>query len=679
MRLKIFLLVSFQLICAALFLVTSYVTKSFQSFSAQLCKSNLASLINQLDLRTSLSLNQFGSTSCRSQLQNKFQTEQLVQQQLPGNPALAIQLQHDKNNNKELDENKSLEHHQLPTNKFKQKKQNKQLQEQSASDSNRRQLHLHQLPDVDQPFTGTKQLSKKPCFTTSSFSKQKLESLNLTRSILDHDQHTQQLQHRQSEQLCADHLPANSFHRNKQQQQLIQQSFDNKMKKKQLRAFQSQLRPEPPAKAYSSMSLQQLTPSNSLESFQLPSSALLLATLVGYILVGYEHKSFQLTMQQLCLQKAQGGELCRAFPPACCTSLSLSALTLISLSFAVAWLKPFSLAWRRRRPLRNSASIPTTLTRRAAWKRSTFTTRASRRTTSSNQTCRMTALQTTSLRSTSFSTSSSTASTSLDLALRCPCDTPGAKDSAAGRRCHRRHQAYMLALSETSIANTCVHHESLKHLLSLPNALSTGVLALVSLIANSSNSEWADQAKAKVAPTKVKTLPESQNLLSWRIQNSSSSPWCPLCCPLQLCSGLRQDSRRQNGVYKSQLPHFFGLEWWPLLERTSSQTFYAPYLRLRHPQPSSPRSMRSPWGCAITIVKLYNVLLKSQERVRWAAIDRSTSHKWALEDMLSGFSKPTLKLRKCVPWSSLCSICKKGRSLTWLQGPLLSTTLKQPG
>ena len=92
MRLGIFLLVSFQLICAALFLVTSYVTKSFQSFSAQLCKSNLDSLINQLDLRTSLSLNQFGSTAYRSQLQNKFQTAQLVHQQLSGNRALAPQL-----------------------------------------------------------------------------------------------------------------------------------------------------------------------------------------------------------------------------------------------------------------------------------------------------------------------------------------------------------------------------------------------------------------------------------------------------------------------------------------------------------------------------------------------------------------------------------------------------------
>ena len=201
MRLRIFLLVSFQLICAALFLVTSYVTKSFQSFSAQLCKSNLDSLISQLDLRTSSSFNQFGSTTCRSQLQqNKFQSEQLVHQQLPATTtALATQLQQNNNKNKELDDNKSFEHYQLQTIKFEPKKQNKQLQEQSASDSNLRQLHLHQLPDTDQPFKGPKQLSKKLCFTScpsgqmiSNFSKQKLERLNLTRSILDHDQHNQQ-------------------------------------------------------------------------------------------------------------------------------------------------------------------------------------------------------------------------------------------------------------------------------------------------------------------------------------------------------------------------------------------------------------------------------------------------------------------------------------------------------
>ena len=102
-RLRIFLLVSFQLTCAALFLGTSYVTRSFQSFSEQLCKNNLDSLINQLDLRTSLSLNQFGSTACRSQLQqNKFQSEQLVQQQLPATTALATQLQHNQHQNKEL-------------------------------------------------------------------------------------------------------------------------------------------------------------------------------------------------------------------------------------------------------------------------------------------------------------------------------------------------------------------------------------------------------------------------------------------------------------------------------------------------------------------------------------------------------------------------------------------------
>ena len=440
MRLRIFLLVSFQLACAALFLVTSSVTTSFQSFSAQLYKSNLDSLINQLDLRISLSLTQFGSTTaCRSQLQNKFQTEQLVQQQLPGNTALAIQLQHDNNKHIELAK-RSFEHHQLQSNNLETEKQNKQLQEQPASNKHHRQLHLHQLPLTDQPFNGPKQLSKKPCFTAcpsgqliSSFSKQKLERLTCTRSILEHDQHTQQLHNKQSEQLCEDHLTANSFHKNKQQQQLIQQSFDNKMKKKQLSASQSQLRPEQPNPAYSRLSLQQLTPSNSLESFQLPSSALLLATLVEYILVGYEHKSFQLTLQQLCFSKAQWGELQGAFLPACCTTLRLTALTLMSLSFAVAWLKPFRLASRRRRrALRKSASNPTTLTRRAAWNRATFATKAwtsttysiatwstialrtsaSRRTTSSKPTCRMTAWQTTSWRRTSSSTSSSTASTS---------------------------------------------------------------------------------------------------------------------------------------------------------------------------------------------------------------------------------------------------------------------------
>ena len=127
-RLRIFLLVSFQLICAALFLVTSYVTKSFQSFSEQLCKSNLASLISQLDLRTSLSFNQFGSTTCRSQLQqNKFQSEQLVQQQLPATTALATQLQHDKNKNNELDETRALN-----TTSFKETS-SKQEAEQAAS------------------------------------------------------------------------------------------------------------------------------------------------------------------------------------------------------------------------------------------------------------------------------------------------------------------------------------------------------------------------------------------------------------------------------------------------------------------------------------------------------------------------------------------------------------------
>ena len=222
-RLRTFLLVSFQLTCAALFLVTSYVTVSFQSFSEQLCKMSLDSMVNQLDgislslnqfsstirqldLSTSLSFQQFGSTTYRSQLQNKFQT-QLVQQQLPGNTALATQLQH--NNNKHIElEKKSFANHQLQSN-FEIEKQNKQLQDQPASNTHLRQLHLHQLPDQDQPFT--KQLSKKPCFSTTSFSKQELERLTCTRSSLEHDQHHQQLYNDQSEQLCADQLPTNSF------------------------------------------------------------------------------------------------------------------------------------------------------------------------------------------------------------------------------------------------------------------------------------------------------------------------------------------------------------------------------------------------------------------------------------------------------------------------------------
>ena len=178
-RLRIFLLVSFQLTRAALFLGTLYVTKSFQSLSEQLCKINLGSLINQLDLRNSLSFNQFGSTACRTQLQqNKFQSEQLGQQQLPATTALATQLQQ----NNELDKNKSFDRSQLQRNKFETKKQNKQLQDQQLPDNELRQLHLYQLHDQDQTCKSTKQLSKKPCFTSSSFSKQELERLHLTRS-----------------------------------------------------------------------------------------------------------------------------------------------------------------------------------------------------------------------------------------------------------------------------------------------------------------------------------------------------------------------------------------------------------------------------------------------------------------------------------------------------------------
>ena len=357
-----FLLVSFQLTCAALLLGTSYVTKSFQSLSEQLCKSNLDSLINQLDLRTSLSFNHFGSTTSSLQLQqNKFQTEQLVHQQLPAATALATQLQHNQQQTRELDynkldENKSFDSNQLHRNEFNKKKQNKQLQEQPVPDSELRQLHLHQLRDQDQPFKGTKQLSKKPCSTTTSFSKQELERLHLTRSSFQQDAHNNQLDHLHSAQLFAEHLADNSFHRNRlQQHQLVQESFYPKMKKNQLQDLRSQLRKPQPDPAYSRLSLQQLTLSTLLlKSFQLTGAALLLAALVASSLVMYKHKSFQLSLQQLCLGKAQGGELPTiALTTASCRTLCLPALTLISLSFAVAWLKPFSLAWRRRRALRN--------------------------------------------------------------------------------------------------------------------------------------------------------------------------------------------------------------------------------------------------------------------------------------------------------------------------------------
>ena len=184
-RLRTFLLVSFQLTCAALFLVASYVTVSFQSFREQLCKMSLDSMVNQLDgislslnqfsatfrqldLSTSLSFHQLGSTTYRSQLQNKFQTEQLVQQQLSTATALATQLQQqqpqqDQLDDNKLDENNIFDSNQLQRNQLEaKKKQNKQLQEQQLTSSQLRQLHLQQLQHQDQPFT--KQLSKKPCF-----------------------------------------------------------------------------------------------------------------------------------------------------------------------------------------------------------------------------------------------------------------------------------------------------------------------------------------------------------------------------------------------------------------------------------------------------------------------------------------------------------------------------------
>ena len=347
-RLRTFLFYSFQLTCAALFLVTSYVTVSFMSFSEQLCKRSLEIMVSQLDrislsfsqfsqrirqldLSISLSLKQLGSTISRSQLSNQFPTEQLVQQQLFTATAFADQHQQQQPQHRELDDNKLdanniFDSNQLQRNQLEDKKQNKQLQEQQLAAIQLRQLHLSQLHQQDQPYP--QQLSKKPCLTTS-FSKQELERLHLTRSSFQQDLHQQQ----PAAQLLADHLAGTSFDINKpQQQQLVRQSFYPKMKEQNLAAFKTQLRPEHPTTAYSRLSLQQLTPE------KLPSSALLLLILVVIILVDFV-ESFELPLQQLCLSKAQGGELTIAFPPACCTSCSLTACTLMSLSFTVAVLK----------------------------------------------------------------------------------------------------------------------------------------------------------------------------------------------------------------------------------------------------------------------------------------------------------------------------------------------------
>ena len=250
MRLQTFLLISFQLTCAALFLVTSYVTVSFQSFSEQLCKRSLEIMVSQLDrislsfsqfsqrirqldLSISLSLKQLGSTTSRSQLSNQFQTEQLVQQQLFTATAFADQHQQQQPQQRELDDNKLdanniFDSNQLQRNQLEDKKQNKQLQEQQLAAIQLRQLHLSQLHQQDQPYP--KQLSKKPCLTTS-FSKQELERLHLTRSSLQQDLHQQQ----PAAQLLADHLAGTSFDINKpQQQQLVRQSFYPKMKEQNL-------------------------------------------------------------------------------------------------------------------------------------------------------------------------------------------------------------------------------------------------------------------------------------------------------------------------------------------------------------------------------------------------------------------------------------------------------------
>ena len=458
-RLQIFLLSSFQLTCAALLLGTyrqslserlcrnsveslseQLCRNSFQGF--QLCRSNLDSLIRQLDLVTSLSLALLvGSKNCRTRLQQNLSKEKNKNQKLDENNfefhkksqsacINKLEQQHfsHNNSNKKLDcrpgslrekeaveqlVNTKLLFNQLQRKPLEAKKHKEQLREQPVPDRALRHLHLQQLHDQDQPFKGTKHLPKEQCFTScllrqmiSSFSKKELERLHLTRSTLEQDEHKKQLKQLQSQQLCAGHLAVPSFHRNRQQtQQLVQQSFDIKMEKKQLRNLRSQLRLEHLDRAFSRMSLEQLTlsPSGSrsfssyllkgelpqqsalrmtrtvqrralepllFKSFQLTSAALPLATLVAFSLGAYQHKSFQLPMQQLCLGWAQGGVYPhRALPSASSTSLHRTALTLISLSFAIdAWLKPSSKRAWRRRPLRTTSSS------KRAWKRTTLIT-----------------------------------------------------------------------------------------------------------------------------------------------------------------------------------------------------------------------------------------------------------------------------------------------------------------
>ena len=90
---------------------------------------------------------------------------------------------------------KPLQQDQLQQNKFKEKNKKKKQQDQlsaSVPDRELSQLHLSQLHDQDQPFTGTKHLPEEQCFTScllrqmiSSFSKKELERLHLTRSSLE--------------------------------------------------------------------------------------------------------------------------------------------------------------------------------------------------------------------------------------------------------------------------------------------------------------------------------------------------------------------------------------------------------------------------------------------------------------------------------------------------------------
>ena len=94
---------------------------------------------------------------------------------------------------------------------------------------------------------------------------------------------------------------------------------------------------------------------SSFEHRALPCAALLDTTRISTQLQNRQVQRFQLPLQQLCFGLVQGGVQHRAsYQPAFQTRALRTALTLISLRFANAWLKTSSTKAWRRRPLRKS-------------------------------------------------------------------------------------------------------------------------------------------------------------------------------------------------------------------------------------------------------------------------------------------------------------------------------------